>query len=440
MGNSKNITLNSYEKKALLRDAILARKVEILEIEGRSDDSEKCLREMLSCAKIHKQKDFLIRTLIYSSLFYFRKDDYKLNYSFAMKAFKLSQVNKNKYFEAMSLMLIGDSYYLSSSFNKAIFWYNKAEKILTHSKWDKLKFELLLSYTNIYNRTGQMKKSIEGYLKCIDISKRLGKKTTMIVSYNNLAMQYMSMQEYSKALKYLNKSFEIAEKIKYTSVMCTILNNLGLIYFNLGDYNSAKRFLKDSITVAKNVQSILDMILSLGNLAITYSAIGEYQKAFDNILKATGILRDTVKNPYYLCYGNAYYSLILNQSGRIKESIITADEVINSSENLQNYSALVLSCIVNANNYFELNNFDKAHEYSQKGIQYLSYCQEISSEDLYLIHSKILNALNKQKESKEFLLLARKIVTKKQSGIKNNKKLLNYFLQKQVNRDIFTKK
>ena len=358
---------------------------------------------------------------------------------YAKSALKLSKELKDPYSEANSLISVGDCYFNQGLYHESLNWYQTADNIISGNKWERMKFEILVNYTNVYNRLSKFELAEAGYLECIKLSRKLQLKTSLVVSYNNLGLQYLSLDKFSKALLYLKKARSISERIGFNSATCSIENNLGLLLFNIGDYASAIESLKRTIKLAKQIQSIFDYILGLSNLAITYSALRKHKTALSLMNKVLGILRSSLKNNYFLSYGNAYYSLILHNSNASALSVKLADEAIIMAEETENYSALVLACIVNAKNYFKLKMYDEALKYSNKALDYLSYKTETTIEDLFHVHIKLLLQKHKEEAALSYLETAYNHIQMKVSELRGVPRLRRIYLNKTSVKDIINR-
>jgi signal transduction histidine kinase/Tfp pilus assembly protein PilF len=109
-------------------------------------------------------------------------------------------------------------------------------------------------------------------------------------SYNTIALAYLSMAEYEKAIENFLKALEIYERVEADKYVASILSNIGVVYYYLEDHEQSLsyhlRTLKarelmggDSSQVAK----------SLNNIGIAYKNLDQLDNALDFYKRALTI-------------------------------------------------------------------------------------------------------------------------------------------------------
>ena len=226
---------------------------------------------------------------------------------------------------------------------------------------------------------------------------------------NRLASVYSETGQFNKALDVYSKVLEYGIESNNLPTQIHVLTRIGVLYQELRDFNAARRYLKEAVQIAQRNDSWRNGSLSLTELANFENAFGNrdsaavyYQQAIDwlrsknsyhsiptllsNIgdiykdqerldeaLKAKEeaiILADSLNNTLFGITGLIELSVIQRMKGDIDRSVKSLEEVekrigqtsiINSSR----FNGFILI----AENYFLLNNYEKAIEFATKSYE-----------------------------------------------------------------------
>lgn len=124
-------------------------------------------------------------------------------------------------------------------------------------------------------RFSNLAKALECYQKSIKIKKELGRAIEAELTMGNLADVYRKQGRFDEALKILKGLLQLREVRKARRMI--ILNTLGNTYYDMQEYPKALCFLQQSSS--ERNQSLYARSYTLMYLAHVYTAIGNYEKA-----------------------------------------------------------------------------------------------------------------------------------------------------------------
>jgi tetratricopeptide (TPR) repeat protein len=153
----------------------------------------------------------------------------------------------------------------------------------------------------------------------LEIEKKIyGESSPVLIrTYSILAIAYLQLQEYKKALEYSKIALEISGKnpgLADMTDMATIYTNLGVIYMRMADYTRAKVYLEkvESIYLLGHLEFTENFFNLLNNLAITYGFLGlsdksneYYEKGIDMAFSYNSSLGYNYINSYAIALGKS---------------------------------------------------------------------------------------------------------------------------------------
>jgi tetratricopeptide (TPR) repeat protein len=152
----------------------------------------------------------------------------------------------------------------------------------------------LMHLGNIYMQTHRNTEAQENYETALCILQNTENVPEKLVScYNNLGAFYLQLEDYKKALEYLEYALPLLEKMKALDKPrgAAIYRQIGNVYDGLGNFIQAQEYLNKAVAIEERV---------FGNLhpttAVTYDYLGrlfyknsEYVKAEEFLQKALSI-------------------------------------------------------------------------------------------------------------------------------------------------------
>src|SRR5690606_20777650 len=189
---------------------------------------------------------------------------------------------------------IGILFHRQHDTEKALFYYDKVEKIL--KKYPEVKGEIYpMLYTNIglsYYALAAYEKAKENYLKALKFNEKTGDKHIHNVIIGNMASAYQRLKDYEKAEIYFKEAIEKSHE--QGNEMSEIINNadLGSIYLNMAkeEYSVTKRntllnkaiqCFQKALQFFKDTKDLRRYSGYSGELSNAYELKGDYQKALE---------------------------------------------------------------------------------------------------------------------------------------------------------------
>jgi tetratricopeptide (TPR) repeat protein/DNA-binding CsgD family transcriptional regulator len=298
----------------------------------------------------------------YLGKYFFKKQLYKECESFfknSLENYKILNDEKN-----ISLLQnqLGWLFVIISKYDLAI---ENANYSLQNEKLDS--YQKAFAYNTLassFNYLGNYPKAIEFYLKGLKIFEETENKRGVAVTYNNIAIVYMQIDN-RKALNYFIKTNDLFIEMNDTVSIGNILNNIGAIYLELSMLDSAKFFLHLASENHKNNKNDIEYARTVSNLANLYIKLDDLSKAeyyLDIALKLFSEFesdRDlaicfTLKADIYFSYNDINMSI-----NALKTALVYANQSNSIQQILDVYKDL-------SKNYFQNKNFELAFNYLEK--------------------------------------------------------------------------
>ena len=144
---------------------------------------------------------------------------------------------------------------------------------------------------NAYYLMGDFTKSMDHYLKALNIRKELGDSNSIARSFNNIGAVYVQMKDHQKALYYLKKAEVILEALHDEVHLFSIINNIGALYKEDAKYDTAYQYLTRAYEIALRTQNEDNTSIALTNLGETALSMGMLKQSLDFQKKALEISR-----------------------------------------------------------------------------------------------------------------------------------------------------
>ncbi|MES2138131.1 MAG: tetratricopeptide repeat protein [Bacteroidota bacterium] len=163
-----------------------------------------------------------------------------------------------------------------------------AQKLLEEGTDNKgIKKGMANSYNHIgaiYYYQSDYPKTLEYWLKALELDERLKNKTGMAKRLSNLGLVYWSIGDYSKTLDYYFKSLKLAGELlkeanqsgdieaigRNKMLIANNLGNTGMVYYNQGFYQEALDYYFKALKLAEELKDSRAIARNLGNIGIVY--------------------------------------------------------------------------------------------------------------------------------------------------------------------------
>ncbi len=235
---------------------------------------------------------------------------------------------------------------------------------------------------------------------------QLGVITRKISAGNVLAVRYVELGEFEKAIEIYQNSLSYSKETNNLSFESFYLMKIGVVFSELGKYSIAKKYLKEALEIAEETDNWRNGVLTLNELGTLESIIGEsdsaayyFQKAVDwsleknsmhsipmllsnigeiykdqaklseafEIQKKVVEISDSLNNSLFTISGLIQLSVIKRMMDDYEKAIDFLDEASIKMDELSiknpsrfNYSTLL------AENYFLLGNYQEASKIAEE--------------------------------------------------------------------------
>lgn len=235
----------------------------------------------LHYANRSKNKTVIAKVNLFLSDIYYQKNDYAKALSFGYNAMRsYEQIHDSigiikSYIKVASLLQSKNSLY------KAEQLLNKALVISKLIKNDDLIYNILSDLAGLYSDKKENEKAINTYEQVINYYYNQQNEPALRQSYNNLAVVYYRLGNYSKNKEYLLKAYNIAIKSNNKLSSASNLINLGIVETKLKNYTEALDYLKQAQIQATEQNEKEGLMYVYGAFDEVYKARGNYKKAHE---------------------------------------------------------------------------------------------------------------------------------------------------------------
>jgi len=211
-----------------------------------------------------------------------------------------------------SMVILGNCYYRTSDYKKAMEMGQKAMEMSEDLDNDKGHAKSLSLIGTIYNALGDYDNSSSYFFKSLKLFEKLKDKFGVAHAMGDVGMGFYNQQDHKKALEYFNKSLSIAEEINSLPEIKRQYNNIAVVYGDLQKYDTAIVFLKKAVDINIKLGDKLGQGLNNMNIGYDQMNLGKYQEAQQSFQKALDLFIE-LNNRLHIAectinFGFCYYS------------------------------------------------------------------------------------------------------------------------------------
>jgi tetratricopeptide (TPR) repeat protein len=195
---------------------------------------------------------------------------------------------------------------------------------------------------------------------------------------NSIALSYLELGNYSKALDYNYLSLAIREKEENEQEVSISLNNLGLVYYRLNDYQKAIEYyakcllLRDRLGLNEDYDKLV-----LVNLALCYIGVEDFEKALVYGKKVLGMCRSGCSREVER-EANSVIGLAYLKSNQFDEAELYFNQSLSIANSQNDVSAIVINMI-------NLSKVDLAGGHTQRALVHLHEAEQVIKDVEYPI-------------------------------------------------------
>lgn len=199
-----------------------------------------------------------------------------------------NSIQKNDVGEvAYYLSNLGILFSNSHQYDSAIFYFKKS---LASSQLDlSLKASTLNSLGVSFNQKGYTDSSIYYYKSALQLYKQLKEVNSTIMVEANLSIIYKNKGLYEDALEYAFSAISKLENRPPDRTLASCYNTVALVYLNLKDFNRALSFHRKALEIRAKIGYPKGVGQSRNNLGEVFLVLGQYDSALYHLLLAKEI-------------------------------------------------------------------------------------------------------------------------------------------------------
>jgi len=283
----------------------------------------------------------------------------------ANRALEISQQTNYALGKVNSMLILGNYYYRSSDYTKAMELAQASKELSEDFNFDD---ELGASYSiigTIYTELGDYDKSSQYYFKSLKIFEKLGNKDGIAHAFGDIGKDFYNQKDYSKALQYFSKSLLLATQNQNLLEIKRQYNNIAATYGLLMKYDTSIVYLRKALAISTKIGDKFGQGINVMNIGYNQLNKGDIEEALESFSEAlalfTGLDNRLHMAKCYLNFGFCYYSTNQISEGIVyfKKALTEGQkngyyEVIATCANMLNKIYAVEKDTINAYNYLML--------------------------------------------------------------------------------------
>ncbi len=222
--------------------------------------------------------------------------------------------------------------------DSALFYIEKALTLAQQISYAKGEAEAYFMQSYYYDVLGNNAQAIASLENATRIFTEMGDSSYLSGCYNNLGAFYSYGKNQKKSLEYFIKSIQIGEAIKDSFSLAEAYSNVAGFYDDLKEYTSALKYYKKGLDVDLHYNESENIAVSYLDVGYINIKLRRYDDALIQLQKARGLLAE-IKDPYFQTILYHRFATYYNETGDLK----LANEYIVKAYNIcKNYDYPIL--------------------------------------------------------------------------------------------------
>lgn len=207
-------------------------------------------------------------------------------------------------------------------------------------------------------------KSIETFLKVIEMNRSIGETIGIAASYNNIGVVFDNLERYDKAISYYNMAQKLYLNCSDSLEVSKTYNNIGVAYFQKGMLDSAELNFTLSLSIRELINDTKGLTSTYNNLGILMDEQGKYDNA-EKYYNKSYSLKKALNDKYGIA---TYYLNIGNLDKSRKDNakaIINLNKAFDIGKEYRFLEIIYSSAKTIGEIHSEQGNYQKAYQYSK---------------------------------------------------------------------------
>ncbi len=169
-------------------------------------------------------------------------------------------------------------------------------ELLNRSRQNSMDKVRMLDLMSRELRNRSPEKSLIYAQQALLIAQRMNFRVGMNDAIFNIAQSYWAMDNFPKALEYLQKSLRFYRNSEDQEKEARVMSFLAGIHYEFGDYDLAFEYYIGALKIYRKIEQTYGEALSLCNIGKTYTVTRNFREAYKHFGMAKQLI-DTLKNP-----------------------------------------------------------------------------------------------------------------------------------------------
>ena len=247
--------------------------------------------------------------------------------SLAQRALVIAQQINYTEGKVNALLKLGNYYFRSSDYKKAMEFAQKSKELAEDLNFDKKLANSFSLIGTIYSELDDYDNSSPYFFKSLELFEKLKDKVGISHELGSIGNDFCSQQDYKKALEYYNKSLSIALEINSQSSIKTQYNNIAVVYEYLQKYDTAIVFLRKALAINIKLGDKLGQGINILNIGYDQMNNGKLDDALLSFQQSldffTGLNNRIHMAECYINFGFCYQA-----ANKLDESIVNFKKAI----------------------------------------------------------------------------------------------------------------
>jgi len=283
------------------------------------------------------------------------------------QALSLQKAIDDQKHEMLTLTIIGGVYHEMGQYQKAIEYYENA-LLLQKADGDMiLRARTLNNLGGVYAITHQLQKSLECYEKAIPLFRQAKDNQDETETLARLGSVYHDSGNVQKALECYEKVIQLASASGNKKEMAITLTLIGGIYLEKPQQQTAMEYFQRALPLMHEVGDVEGEVGMLGSIADIYYDVGKPREALVYYEKAS-LLFNNLKNKPLEADILHNMGLIYDDSGNVQKALECYEKVIQLASASGNKKDMAITLTLIGGIYFEKPQQQTAMDYFQRAL------------------------------------------------------------------------
>ena len=206
---------------------------------------------------------------------------------FALRALSFADSLRDEKGKALSLNVIGVSYFIQNNYEKALDYYLQALALREKISDMRGVAGTLNNVGMVYRDRKEFGTALSYYFQALRLNDSLGNKQFYARNLNNIGVAYENMQVYDSALTYHRLSLELKRELGDRAGVASSLRNIGKVYALLKRYPEAFAMLQEGLEMREAGKQVRALMML--DRASVYEALDNFDAAITDAKAAMAI-------------------------------------------------------------------------------------------------------------------------------------------------------